>query len=226
MRLESYLTESVYDPSIFKAIFMAGGPGSGKSYVANRTTLGHGMKIINSDTMFEKYMERAGKELDQLDITPEEFKEVTKLHNLARVITKKQKLQYINGRLGLVIDGTGRRYEVLARQRKELDGLGYDTYMIFVNTSLEVAQERNMERKRKLPPAFVEDAWTAVQGNMGKYQNLFGSQNFIVVDNNDAGDDVFKKVWKQAKKLIKSPIKNPLGNFWISTELEKKKRLY
>ena len=37
------LQEGVYDPNIFKAFFLAGGPGSGKSYVARRTTGGMGL---------------------------------------------------------------------------------------------------------------------------------------------------------------------------------------
>lgn len=31
---EEFIKEGVYDPGILKAFFMAGGPGSGKSYVA------------------------------------------------------------------------------------------------------------------------------------------------------------------------------------------------
>ena len=34
--------------------------------------------------------------------------------------------------------------------------------------------------------------WNAVQQNIGKFQRLFGGKNFIVVDNNDAGEDIFE----------------------------------
>ena len=43
------IQEGVYDPGIFKAFFLAGGPGSGKSYDTNRTTAGMGLKLVNSD---------------------------------------------------------------------------------------------------------------------------------------------------------------------------------
>ena len=33
------LNEGVNDPSIFKAVFLAGGPGSGKSFVVGKTAL-------------------------------------------------------------------------------------------------------------------------------------------------------------------------------------------
>ena len=48
------LDEGVFDPGIFKAIFLAGGPGSGKSYVAGKTTRGLGLKLINSDDTLER----------------------------------------------------------------------------------------------------------------------------------------------------------------------------
>ena len=46
---KQYITEGVYDPNIFKAFFLAGGPGSGKSWVSERTLSGMGLKVINRD---------------------------------------------------------------------------------------------------------------------------------------------------------------------------------
>ena len=59
--MKSYedLQEGLYDPNIFKAFFLAGGPGSGKSYVVKKSTGGTGMKIVNSDDVFEKYLAQA-----------------------------------------------------------------------------------------------------------------------------------------------------------------------
>ena len=51
-----FIKEGVYDPNIFKAIFLEGGPGSGKSFVAGKAMCGLGLKIINSDDAFEKYL--------------------------------------------------------------------------------------------------------------------------------------------------------------------------
>ena len=49
---QEYITEGVYDPNIFKAFFLAGGPGSGKSFVTGNAFGGSGMKVINSDNAF------------------------------------------------------------------------------------------------------------------------------------------------------------------------------
>ncbi len=74
--------------------------------------------------------------------------------------------------------------------------MGYDTFMVFVNTSLEVAQKRNAERSRKLPSEIVEEYWNEVQGNMTYFQGLFGNANFMLVDNNATLNP------KQAQKKI------------------------
>ena len=54
---------------------------------------------------------------------------------------------------------------------RELQQLGYDSHMIFVNTSLDVALERNAKRPRKLPEPIVVSSWNNVQKNIGKFQN-------------------------------------------------------
>ena len=46
----------------------------------------------------------------------------------------------------------------------------------------------------------------------------------IVVDNNDAGEDVFSKVYKQVMHLAKSKVQNSIGQQWIAGELAKKRR--
>ena len=60
MKTFTNLQEGLNDPNIFKAFFLAGGPGSGKSYVVRQTTGGTGLQIVNSDDAFERYLEAAG----------------------------------------------------------------------------------------------------------------------------------------------------------------------
>ena len=72
----------------------------------------------------------------------------------------------------------------IKKEKKDLEALGYDCYMIFVNTSLEVAKQRNKERTRRLPEDILVQSWKDVQKNLGAFQSLFGS-NFVIVDNSD-----------------------------------------
>ena len=214
------LQEGVYDPNIFKAFFLAGGPGSGKSYVVRRTTGGTGLKIVNSDPVFESLLKKAGL---SLKMPPEEFERKEVVRGRAKQIVKKQQANYLEGRLGIIIDGTGKDAGRISRQKASLEELGYDTYMIFVNTSIDVALERNEKRARSLQPSFVVKSWKDVQANIGAFNNMF-RQGFIVVDNNDAGEDVFQTVWKRIQGLLRKKVTNSRAQNWIASELAKKRR--
>jgi len=214
------LQEGVYDPNIFKAFFLAGGPGSGKSYVVRRTTGGTGLKVVNSDDAFESLLKKAGL---SLKMPPEEFerKEVVRAH--AKKLTAKRQANYLDGRLGLIIDGTGRQSNKILRQKASLEELGYDTYMIFVNTSIDVALQRNEKRARSLQSSFVIQSWKEVQANIGAFNNMF-RKGFIVIDNNDADEDVFQSVWKRIQGLLRKKVTNTRATNWIASELSKKRR--
>ena len=221
MKTFTKLQEGVYDPNIFKAIFLAGGPGSGKSYVVRRTTGGLGMKIVNSDDIYEKMLNDAGLEASPEDIFSDEGQEI---RVRAKKVTKRMQGNFLTGRLGVIIDGTGKDYDKIAKQVQGLRTIGYECSMIFVNTSLDTAQERNRKRSRTLPEKEVANMWNEVQRNIGKFQSLFGSKDFIIVDNNDAGEDVFAKVWKRIAMLVRKKVSNNIAKRWISQELAKKNR--
>ena len=214
------LQEGVYDPNIFKAFFLAGGPGSGKSYVVRKTTGGMGMKIVNSDDIFEKLLDKEGlsKKMPESEKEPRDI-----VRARAKRLTSAKKANYLEGRLGLIIDGTGKDYDKIAGQATKLKQIGYDVHMIFVNTSLDVALERNQKRERTVPESITIKSWNDVQRNIGKFSQYF-RQNFIVVDNNEANEDVFTKVFKQIKSLVRKKVSNPVAKMWIASELEKKKR--
>ena len=215
------LQEGVYDPNIFKAFFLAGGPGSGKSYVVQRTTGGLGMKIINSDDIFEKMLDAELGTQDLRDIDPTVRDEI---RGRAKALTKKRKENFLEGRLGVIIDGTGKDYDKIAGQKAKLDNLGYDTYMIFVNTSLDTALERNQMRPRKLKDSMVTLLWNQVQQNIGKFNILFKPSNFIIVDNNDAKENLMPPIIKIVKSFARKKVTNHIAQGWIKMELAKKKR--
>ena len=217
------LQEGVYDKNIFKAIFLAGGPGSGKSFVARKTMPGLGLKNINSDTFFEKLIKDADIDLDFRSMNPDETKRRDEIRAKAKGITQRQTANFVAGRLGIVIDGTGAKYDTIARQSQALKGLGYDTYMVFVNTSLENALEQNRTRRRKLPDDLVKEYWNNVQNNIGKYQRLFGAKNFIVIDNNNRKDDLYKLYSKPIKRFVTKKVENYLAKQWIDGQLRMKK---
>lgn len=238
---ESFLQEGVNDPGILKAFFMAGGPGSGKSYVAaelfalpktdkfQTVSYDTGLKLVNSDAAFEVLLKKNAIDMAKLmslkDKDPQEWERAMALRDRAKKITKGTQEMYIQGRLGMIIDGTGKNYGKIEGQVKRLRDLGYDCYMVFVNTSLEVALERNNARARKLPKDMVTKMWDEVQQNLGKFQRLFKSKRFEIVDNSEYGDSTpIDLVSKEIRKFMKQPTSNPIGKQWIETEKEKNKR--
>ena len=231
------LVEGVNDPGILKAVFLAGGPGSGKTYIAkglfgipDRVNVSQsGMKMVNSDKELKYLLNKFGFGTD-LDSLPDEvFSNLTNpkdpkysgLRNFAKDLTAERRRLYQNGRLGMIIDGTGDDFKKIAMEKKELESVGYDTYMIFVNTTLEVALERNEKRDRVLPEKIVSDSHREVNKNIGGFQGLFGGSNFMIIDNNKFQDEQsatkrFNMLVRQGLgKFIKKPIKNKRGLSWI-----------
>ena len=212
------LQEGLNDPNIFKAFFLAGGPGSGKSYVVRKTTGGTGLKVVNSDDAFEKLLKDAGL---SLKMPADEAEPRDAVRGKAKALTSKSKGNYLDGRLGLVIDGTGRDYDKVSKEKRELENLGYDCYMIFVNTSLDVALQRNIERERSVPEDIVIKSWKDVQSNIGKFNNLFKS-GMIIVDNNKADEDIIVSVFKRIKSLLKNKVTNSRAKQWVSFEMKRR----
>jgi dephospho-CoA kinase len=215
MKTYNDLQEGLNDPNIFKAFFLAGGPGSGKSYVVRKTTGGTGLQVVNSDDAFERYLEMAGlsKKMPKAEEEPRDVERAR-----AKKVTKARQEGYLEGRLGLIIDGTGKDYDKIAAQSIKLKQLGYDTHMIFVNTSLDTALERNAKRERSVPESLAIKSWKEVQGNIGKFSQHF-RQNFIVVDNNDATEDVMTPVFKQIKGLLRKKVTSPLAKEWVYNQM-------
>jgi len=216
---QDFIDEGVNDPGIFKAFFTAGGPGSGKSYVASASGAGknnpYGLKIVDSDPLFTKMLKDAGMATTTKDIYSDEGQAI---RGRAKTLITKQEKSYIEGRLGLLIDGTGKDYNKIKNASDKLKALGYDTYMIFVNTSLDVALQRNEARPRSLDEDEVKKMWDAVQKNMGKFQSYFGRSSFLLVDNNSAGEDVFTKVFVEIGKLIDTKPSSRAANAWIKNQ--------
>ena len=77
----------------------------------------------------------------------------------------------LEGRNGIVVDGTGKDYAKIKKQVDMLREIGYAVHMIFVNTDLETAQKRNNMRSRSLPDDMVKKMWDGVQKNIGKFQS-------------------------------------------------------
>jgi len=221
---QQYINEGVYDPNIFKAFFLAGGPGSGKSWVSQRTLSGMGLKVINSDNAFSRALEKEKMSLNMATTDAKEIARRDEIRAKAKATTSTQLKLALEGRLGLILDSTARDVARIESEANTMKQIGYDVYMVFVNTSLEVALKRNQLRARKVPDAIVISNHKQVQNNIGKLQNLFGTSNFVIVDNNKVAEDVNPTVYKSIRKMISKKPTSYQAVSWIKRELQKRKR--
>ena len=123
MRFEDFkqeLLEGVYDPGIFKAFFLAGGAGSGKSYSAEKATgsaagkfswdssmekitpgkVGpYGLKVVNSDEQLEYGLMKAKMSSNMKTYTSGEVERKELIRAKAKKNTKKKVQLLVQGRL-------------------------------------------------------------------------------------------------------------------------------
>ena len=224
--VRDYINEGVYDPGIFKAFFLAGGPGSGKTFVTQSAFAGTGLKLVNSDVKFERDLRKANLSLKMPD---EEKYFRDRIRQSAKEFAGKQMDTYLKGRLGMIVDSTARDYPSIQRQYNLLRNIGYDCYMIFVNTSLEVALERNRTRSRSIPEYIVQKSWKGVQANMGAFQKVFGHSKMLIVDNNKDDKELVTQTLNTASRFIRSRLRSKpetqIAMSWIKRELEAKRRI-
>jgi predicted kinase len=215
------LNEGIHDPAIFKVVLLAGGPGSGKSFMVRKTALqALGFTLINSDLPFESLMRKLNLDFKM----PESEKEQRDAaRESAKATTDKKQTLALQGRLGLVIDGTGRDYEKITGIRAKLSLLGYEAVMVFVNTDLETALARNAKRDRSVPEELAKKLWKDVQNNLGKFQQAFG-QNFFILDNSE-GQDVEAQtvaVYKKIAAWSKQMPKNGVAQRWLKDQKQRR----
>ena len=224
--VRDYIYEGVYDPGIFKAFFLAGGPGSGKTFVTQSAFAGTGLKLVNSDVKFERDLRKANLSLKMPD---EEKYFRDRIRQSAKEFAGKQMDTYLKGRLGMIVDSTARDYPSIQRQYNLLRNIGYDCYMIFVNTSLDVALERNRTRSRSIPEYIVQKSWKGVQANMGAFQKVFGHSKMLIVDNNRDDKELVTQTLNTASRFIRSRLRSKpetqIAMSWIKRELEAKRRI-
>ena len=222
--LKGYLSEGRNDPSIFKAVFMAGAPGAGKSYVSDWMSLGPqlGYKVINSDIEFTRYMKDAGltDEKGAVILDPKREYERNVIRTVAKRHTGSKASHAMIGRLGLVIDGTGANASKVEKQKKTLEALGYETAMVYVSIpledSIESDRKRGEEGGRSIGPELVTQKFKELDKSIPKLKRSFGKM-FFEIDNTvrEKTPQLIRKVETIIKKWSKQLPKNKAAKTWM-----------
>jgi hypothetical protein len=91
--------------------------------------------------------------------------------------------------MGIIIDSTSGDQGKTFRMYRELKSAGYDVKALFIQTDLEVAQQRNKERSRSIPPKIVEKSHKAAQQVKKMLQKKMG-RDFHEIENNGGPIDI------------------------------------
>ena len=198
MRINEIL-EGPHDPYQYKAIFFAGSPGAGKTYVARQLAgVFQGLKQVNMDIIFKHLMTK--KNLSW-KMRPEEEPEREIQRQRSKELVSKQQQSLSDSGLGLLVDSTGRIYETVEKIKNSLEDKGYETTMVFVNTDLQTALRRNKERERTLPDKLIHQNFEIIEQRLGEYQRMFNDVH--IIDNSESAQDTVPDQIAQVEKNIR-----------------------
>ena len=147
-----------YQHGMYKALFITGGPGSGKDTVI-REAVAEKVVEINTIQAYEFLMDK---------------------QKLAEQ-TKDERRNAIKKRLPLIINGSANDIERIVTIKEELEDFGYETMMIFVDTSDKISADRNQKLKRMMVEDVRHEKWLNAQKNAQQFEKLFNE--FVVFDN-------------------------------------------
>jgi predicted kinase len=187
---------------LFKAIFVSGGPGSGKDLIIREAIAEQKAVEINSNLAISILNDK---------------------HKLSEQSRDTRK-EAIRNRLPLIINGTTNEQYNILEIKEELEELGYETMMIFVNTSNDSSKSRNAGHARMMAESIRQERWEVTQLVAEKFNQEFSK--YLEFDNsldlNEA--DVFQKsekeeditiIYEMANWFFDTPVDNDIANSWL-----------
>jgi len=183
------------DRGIFKAIFVTGGPGSGKDIVIR--------EAISESRIVELNFVQAIDYLGDKQKLSEQSKDFRR--------------EAIRNRGPLIINGPADDNEKIAHIKEQLEELGYETQMVFVDTSDDASKERNSLLSRMMVESVRQDKWAKSQRNTKYFTEAF--KCFVPFDN--TGDITSKeqdihKVYESTNEFLDSRLTNETATDWLS----------
>lgn len=203
-QLQPTLQEGVEDFGIFKAIFMAGSPGSGKSTVKHELFEGLGLKTVDADEVRAAYL-KLGKTGD---------------YDVYGDVVRRQRKRYMDNRLGIIMDTTAWWLPSVIDTTHELRELGYDVAMVQVYTPLNQALDRVATRAvktgREVPTQEVIKRYEGLKNNTRDYINLFGDAYWFV--DNTGRRPQTDLIRREVRSWLRQPPQNPIAQAWIQDQ--------
>lgn len=203
MRLTSLLSESINDKAIFKALFVAGFPGSGKTTMIKAVHDGSlPVMQVNSDVWTEYYMKFDRRAWDDIG-------KLVKRHSLSNVYHN------LNALLPLYVDSTGTNPNMFKRRVEILTEYGYDLKMIMIDVDIETSKARAKKREegggRVVDMKYIDKAYDQIKGDIGMYKKNIPDYKTIRNNDGEFGPKFLKKISNEVFSFFSSPIKNQKG---------------
>jgi len=188
---------------LFKAIFISGGPGSGKDIIIREAIAEQNAVEITSTTAISILNDKH------------------KLYEFSR----DSRREAIRQRQPLIITGTtNEQYNIIAI-REELEELGYETMMIFVNTSNESSRKRNEGHERMMAESVRQQRWEVTQLVAEKFNQEF--KKYLEFDNsidlNEANEietsekeEDISIIYEMTNWFFDTPVENEIAESWMT----------
>lgn len=204
---KQFMTESLDDKGIFKAVFIVGIPGAGKSYTVSKMSGGISPRVVNTDRATEFLAKKFGKTIDSKNWP--EFKDT------AHRLTSNALFGYINGVLPLFIDGTSNDASNILGRAGILESLGYDVGMVFVSAPLDLAIKRAEERSKKtnrvVDTDFIKKVHAQSEENKHYFKSKFAFFKEVINVYDLLTDTVMTDAFKKVQSFYEAPLSNPVG---------------
>ena len=184
-----------YNHGQFKAIFVTGGPGSGKDIIIREA-------IAESKIVELNFIQAQEYLADKQKLSER---------------TSDFRREGIRNRGPLIINGPADDQNRIAYIKEELEELGYDTMMIFVETTNETSKERNSLLSRMMVESVRQDKWLKSQQNTKYFQESF--TDCITFDNTgnlDTKEEDIHLVYEKTTEFLDSGVVGETAEDWLN----------
>lgn len=223
---ETLKADGTYPPELMKAVFVSGGFGSNKLFNPEIFSAGYDLKLIEKGKPISNYskdlslLEKPSKDLDDLDY----------LRAKAEQIKGNLDTNYIDARLGLIMDCTETEVEDLVPIANKLVELGYDVLVVYLKTMYSgefqsLTATNNFLHGDLIEYYIHEETKYISYFNSFKYHKFRDFEDVVIQDYLEAPNILkFESqhwIFNRIQEFINNPIINPLSKKWIDQQLDK-----
>ena len=172
----------------FKAFFILGPAGSGKTFMKDFMGLPQSFVPINTDDAVEKVFPKFGLSLKFQDPpSGEEYDQKQEVRKLLQQAVSDKTKRKINQALPLLFDTTGANPKKMKQIMRQLVDIGYDVAVFTINVPPEFSVETDQYRDRTVGSEIAQQVTNAYQKNVvdqGTYAQMKGERGITILNDN------------------------------------------